>query len=236
MDNPDIFFLLLCVVIAALLPMAGVRYADRTAREVRRRNRPKRPANADFVLSIPSVTIADDLIPLIDDLIAEFPPAGEKRLQVMGGDGKYITLANGEQWRNGIRSWTDKGLNVDYILLDADEEVIRELKGLQFECQQNLGDFSVSVLNRDKATGIGKLVEGLKTRHPTLFFGPGNERAMWIEGNHPEESEFAFDVSYVSPRAMERHETARSLFEKYQSEIDSIAPFCSPIDEAHQTS
>ena len=211
-------------------PFLGFGLAHPTRKWYDRKIRAERPANDHRDLHFASVTAADDLVPLIDTLIEEFPPDGDTKLQIMGGNSNYIAQRNGKQLKKGIISWIKKGISVDYIVFDENKKVIDKFRDIKSKNPSYGSRLQVFVLNRQRASKISPLVDELETHHPTLFFGPGDKRAMWIEGVHEMNSEYAFDVRYVSPNAM-NDENKKNEFQNHHRNINKILEFCSNIDE-----
>lgn len=209
-------------------PFLGLGLAHLTRKRYDRKIKAERPADGHCDLHFASVTAADDLVPLIDTLIKKFPPDDNTKLQIMGGNSNYIAQRNGKKLKNSIVSWIRKGIDVDYIVFDENRKVIDKFRDIKSKNPSYSSRLQVFVLDRQRTSEISPLVDELETHHPTLFFGPGDKRAMWIEGVHEMNSEYAFDVRYVSPNAM--NEKKKGEFEDYRRKIDQVLKFCSNID------
>ena len=61
----------------------------------------------------------------------------------------------------------------------------------------------------------------LYTYHPTLFLAAGNN-AAWIEGLHHRNSTRAYDVEYLSPRAIREWPEKGELFRACKSRLDLV--------------
>ena len=186
-----------------------------------------RPSNSLEVLHIACASISKDLIPLISGLPRKGIPLAGATLRLYGNDARYLVKGNGRQWRNALRRWDKKGLRIKYVLLNADATTHDEMIRLQKE----LDHFEASVANRD---GVNYLVKnGFDTYHPTLFLSSDeNQRAAWLEGLHRPDSEFAYDVEYVSPAAMKKDKALRKHFDDCLSKMKYAMLHCDPIATA----
>lgn len=167
---------------------------------------------------IPVAQIANDLVPLVNEL-----PLKKGTLQFVGYDGGYILGKNRNLWKDSLLEWLKKGLNVEYLLVAPSEEVIEAFRRIKEETKKEIGQLSIfkCIEPAEELSESKKDWEQLKTCHPTLFVGDDKTtRAMWIEGNHPIGSEFAYDVTYVPPDAMDDKQNEK--FERYKKKIKNI--------------
>ena len=178
-----------------------------------------------------SAYAASDLVPWI----LEMGDLQGCRIQVLGGDGTYINQKSGSVWSKGLKDWIEKGLYVDYILLGIDQSTRKRYLDLMTELNRN-NQTRLRVKVARKPNGgypddVNKIREDLRTCHPTLLYGSDrSKRAMWIEGDHQPNSEFAYDVWYVPPNAMD--EECKDEFEHYEHQVETIKPYCVDLIEA----
>ena len=196
-----------CVVVAAQWVWGQTRFA-----------RPRRDARSAEPIFIPAARIATDLVPLINDLARP-----GSRLRILGADGLYFMRENGEFLKDSIRAWVKKGMTVEYILLDPGDGVKQRIMPLIDELSDAGGSLNVFALNHD-ADEISGIVKEMDTRHPTLFFGEDGGNAMWIEGLHRKNSTFAYNVRYISPRAMS--EAQQREFDRHREQMDLVVAHC----------
>ena len=174
-----------------------------------------RPANGVNPIYIRRTRVSTDLVPLINGLAKCGIPFDRSELWVFGSDGRYIVNNDEGPWRKAFDDWADKGLRVKFIILEADDDVrdaMRELK------RTLKGSFDATVLNEG---AIPTLARELETFHPTLFLAEGND-AAWIEGLHHRNSTCAYDVEYISPRAMRKWPEKADLFRSCKDKLDSV--------------
>ena len=193
---------------------------------MRRLEKRRRPSNGHDPIYVQRVSIATDFTPLISGLENSVPFKGSQ-LWIFGSDGRYLVNKKKKKWRSKLSDWSAKGLHIKYILLDADEEVREEVKDLK---DALAGGFDAVCL----AEGVdrGGLRE-LETCHPTLFIGPDDKCAAWIERLHPRDSVYAYDVKYVSPNAM-LASRERAEFEAYKRKLEGVlSQSVSIVDSVH---
>ncbi len=63
--------------------------------------------------------------------------------------------------------------------------------------EDKLDNFKASVANKEGVNYLTK--NGFDTYHPTLSLSNKNQCAAWLEGLHRPDSEFAYNVEYISP-------------------------------------
>lgn len=187
----------------------------------------RRPANGPTRFFLSRVSVASDLIPLIGALLDSLPKGSQPfdpnktfdgcELRIFGSDGRYIVNSKRRKWRRKMKAWTDAGLKIQYILLEADDEVRQGLVDLG-KYMKN-GRFDAIALNEGAVPDIARELE---TCHPTIFLGREGYNAAWIEGFHPRDSVHAYDVEYISPRAMERSRRELETFEYYVARLDAV--------------
>ena len=203
----------------------GVAYVIVVA--MRHREKQRRPANGPNPIYIQRASIASDLTPLIRGLEKEGIPFRDSQLWIFGSDGRYVVKNKGKRWRKALADWNAKGLRIKYILLDADEEVRRELRALKDSMR---GESDAVRLGEGAVLDVA---HELETCHPTLFIGPDGKNAAWIERLHPRDSAYAYDVKYVSPKAM-LAERERTEFESYKRKLEIVLDSSVPIVEGKQ--
>lgn len=181
----------------------------------------RRPANGPAPLFIERVFAASDLTPLIGGLAKAGVPFDGSELRIFGSDGRYIV--KGKKWRREMIGWVRQGLKIRYILLEADEEVSRTM----IELKEEMGDHFDAVALTDGA--IPDVARELETCHPTLFLGGEGRNAAWIEGFHPRDSIHAYDVEYISPRAMQKSRSAKDTFEHYARKLEAVLENSRPL-------
>jgi len=183
-----------------------------------------------------------DLMPIITRLgtkplwgrkVAPIPLCGSKLL-VFSGDGSYMLTGNGTRWREKIVEWATQGLDVKYILLQADDAVKAKFRRLVADVDAAdsgaAGGIEVVVLCPEGRKALGdEVVSKLETVHPTLVIGGNGRNAAWIEGHHEPGSEFAYDISYLSPDELDNNKSARDRFERYRSIVNRVLDHCQPM-------
>ena len=212
------------IVLGGLVPLAGywlAIYADNRAIS---RAKKKRDSNSAAVLSMSVVTIADDLVPLI--LKLDNLKGG--RIRVVGNDGRYIVKRNGRSWHDGILKWTGAGLEVSYVLFGLDEDVREKLRSLSRETEtRGQGRLRVYVLRDKCSEEAASIADELRTFHPTLFAGADGRKAMWLEGIHEADAEYAYNVRYVSPSAMS--DELEEEYREYDGKIYTLMKNCEKL-------
>lgn len=188
----------------------------------------QRPSNGPDPIYIQRVSVATHLTPLIGGL-EKSVPFKDSQLWIFGSDGRYVVKKKKKRWRTELSDWSAKGLHIKYILLDADQEVREELRNLKGEME---GPFDAVCLVEG---ALPDLARELETCHPTLFIGPGNRDAAWIERLHPRDSAYAYDVKYVSPKAM-LASRERAEFDDYRSKLEMVLAHSVPIAADDDTS
>ena len=183
----------------------------------------RRPANGPSPIFIQRVSVATDLAPLISGLA----PFNDCQLWIFGSDGRYVVKGKRKRWRRALSDWSNKGLHIKYILLDADEKVREELLELKDKMK---GKFDAVCLAEG---AVPDLARELETCHPTLFIGPDNKDAAWIERLHPRDSAYAYDVKYVSPNALLAGQGGvRTEFDDYKRKLEVVLRHSIPITGA----
>ena len=193
-----------------------------------RYERYSRPSNGIDAVRIACASISSDLIPLIDGLPKADVPFQGSKLCLFGNDGRYFVKKNGKRWRKKLIQWGNKGLEIEYILLDADTAVREEMRNLK----EQLGDKFEAILADDSLSGYLE-ENGLLTFHPTLFFGPNEQKAAWLEGRHEKDSEFAYNVLYLSPNAVLNRQEFNARFDECDSMIRRVREECTSITLNH---
>lgn len=174
-----------------------------------------RPANGKNPLYIRRARVSTDLVPLINGLAKCGIPFDGSELWVFGNDGRYIVNNDNGPWRKAFDRWMHHGLKIKFIVLEADDDVRDALRHLK---QTHEDSFDATILNEG---AIPTVARELETYHPTLFLAHGNN-AAWIEGLHHRNSMCAYDVEYISPRAMQGWPEKDELFRSCKGRLDLV--------------
>ena len=211
--------------ISAMIPIAAAGLVFVVHRTWSRlASRPARDAWSREVIFIGAAKIATDLVPLIDDLVRP----GSK-LWILGADGLYFKTRNGPMFKDAIRNWVKKGMTIEYILLRPDSRVEGDVRLLVEETRKAKnhetakGKFRVLVLGND-IDEIGSILREIDTRHPTLFFGSDGDNALWLEGLHRRNTQYAYNVRYISPAAMV--DEYKDMFDDYEKKMQKVMSRC----------
>lgn len=163
--------------------------------------------------------VSGKLVPRLDPFVEN----GAK-IQIVGSDGSYSTKSRGNFWIESLERWLKRGAEIDYLLTSADEVALERYERLVEEYE---GDFRLCVIDEDADLDpkLRSLLRDYASSHPTLLENTGNgTRVMWLEGRHPINSEYAYDIEFlVPPDALHDHR-----FERIKSEIASVlsSPAC----------
>jgi hypothetical protein len=120
-------------------------------------------------------------------------------LFIIGGDGAYAFKSKGAFWLRHLENWINRGCTIHYLLCCPDPRSIKVYQNLVAKYPKR---FLLHELdqNIEWPTEVRSLTKKYATFHPTLLeVGSGGGRAMWIENYHPHDSEYAFDIEFVSP-------------------------------------
>ena len=120
-----------------------------------------------------------------------------------------------EKWHRKFRLWIKSGLKITYILLEADADVRQSMRDLKKDIGAGFDAFIL------KEGTIESSIQELRTYHPTLFIGADGQNAAWIEGWHPPDSIYAYDVTYIPPKAMQRT-SEKELFEACKARLSLV--------------
>ena len=222
------------VTLGLLVLIVGVCVASRLddrQKDQRRKTRDYRLADYNSDGRLDSAYAASDLVPWV----LKMGDLKGCRIQVLGGDGDYINGEKGRVWSDGLKNWVDKGLDVDYVLLEVNEHTREQYMCLMDKLNES-GNVHFRVMVAQKPIegypeGVRETEEDLRTCHPTLLYGSDqSKRAMWIEGDHQPNSEFAYGVWYVPPAAMDDERKAE--FTHYERQVEAIKPYCVELVEA----
>lgn len=152
--------------------------------------------------------IATILVPLVNEVLAGRQPVSGTIL-IVGSDGMYVAEKKKKRLQRAIRSWTNRGLHVRYLLVAPDDQALRELERLRAELsdRSRLEILPLKHRLKDAAPKTAALVEVLRTVHPTLIEVADTrrgraKRAMWIEGQHLPNRMYATGNRWVAPDAM----------------------------------
>ena len=236
LDNPVVGMLAGVVAFAGALLMTGA-IAELVDERRAERIRERRLTRLDKPLKIRMAQISSDLAPLIDELPREARKNG--LLRIVGYDGNYVRGPYRTLWKRSLVRWLREGLTIEYILLTKPDPEVESAyrKLLSRENEEARARMDILCVREDvdkedfEDRGID--LDSILTKHPTLFRDyvhaskKGDKkavRAMWIEGIHEPESSVAYDVTYVSDRAMRGEEEEK--YDYYDGQIQSLAGLC----------
>ena len=193
----------------------------------------KRTRRVHVTQRIACASVSKDLMPIVWRLGRELVPFSGSRLVIFGSDGSYLLKPNGNSWQKTIRKWAKKGLKVEYILLDVDDQLRDAYRHMVADHPDML---EVLVLDKTQdPPPLPEVLHDLETCHPTLMIGGNGKCAAWIEGFHERGSEFAYDVHYIAPPDLDPDggkEDERARFYGYQQLLDYVRGYCKPIAPA----
>lgn len=122
------------------------------------------------------------------------------RLYIIGSDGRYAFKGRGIFWLNQLGKWAARGCTIHYLLCSPDYRTL-EMYGDLAQKYDGIFNFYVLTKEQERPPELKALTARYETFHPTLLdVGGGGGRAMWIENYHPLNSEFAFQIDFVSPK------------------------------------
>ena len=185
-----------------------------------------RPANGTNPVHIGEARISSDLIPLLNELMANDASLATGNLCTLGNDGCYVIKdKKGEKWSEQLVNWCRDGLEITYILMDVNDRVSARFSELMTKSQGRL-----QVVTIDKASVDEDVLDYLEHAHPTLLSSDdGESNASWMEGFHASDSDKAYDVLYVSPEAMRRHPGEYRRFQSHRKMLDDVLGSCVPL-------
>lgn len=159
----------------------------------------RRDAFDKKVIFIGVTQIATDLVPLMLKLVRKY--GAELRMRTFGVDGAYFASLTAWLWNFAIKHALKRDVQVDYVLRKMNPKAEKSLSKL---AKSSKGDALRVYVVQDSLLDdeVQAHLDEMRTRHATLFTGPDNARAMWLEGKHKEGGTYAYNVRYVSPRAM----------------------------------
>lgn len=153
------------------------------------------------IIFIGVTQIATDLVPLMRQLVRTY--GNELQIRTFGVDGAYFASFTAWLWNVAIKLSLRRGVQIEYILCEEMDPKAKDSLAKLVEWSSSKGyALRVYVLGPSRPSNVEAHLEEMRTRHPTLFSGPENVRAMWLEGKHKEGGTYAYNVRYVSPRAM----------------------------------
>ncbi|MCW2306220.1 hypothetical protein [Rhodobium gokarnense] len=179
-----------------------------------------RDKNSGSPIFIEAATIADDLVPLLTPHVSE-----GAEIMILGSDGHYARSTNAKKLLTGLRDWIEKGAQVRYLLLEPNDSVDDD--GFRVLLEDYPNNFNISHINRAACRDVPNvefLLEKYKTRHPTLLIN-GDRSAMWVEGYHQPQSVFAYNVKFVSPKALTDLDE-RKEFNTYKEDFERLVDHC----------
>lgn len=164
-------------------------------------------------------------------------PFKGSHLVIFGSDGSYIGTPNGKSWGGTIEKWVGKGLKVEYLLLDVDEQASDQYLSMIRKLSDCSGSLKVSVVaSKQDQRPNQAVLDHLETCHPTLMVGANGRRAAWIEGFHARGSEFAYDVQYIAPADLDRDGGDKDYleqFDQYERLLDHVRDHSKPLSPVH---
>ena len=151
--------------------------------------------------------IATILVPLVNEVFNR-GQAKSGEVLIVGSDGTYLTSEKKRKLHDAILDWTSRGMTVRYLLVQPDEEVLKELDGLRQKLSSggSLEILPLRALPNGAEDDLRPLVTVLQTLHPTLVQFTDNKeiekRAMWIESEHLRGKLHSSGNRWVPPEAM----------------------------------
>lgn len=183
----------------------------------------RRPGNGSLVSKhFFEATISRQLVPRLSPLIE----SGDK-LVVVGGDGMYHATIGGPTWLNGLKSWLEKGLKIDYLIVDGSPELSLPLLSLAMEFPDTFVlQFADIVPSMDRK--IIADIEAMQYSHPvSLTDSYGQLKAIWFENYHSPESHIARNVDYFAQQDIgkqQKQQRALDFIEKARRVLEAIEP------------
>ncbi|MEL6641359.1 MAG: hypothetical protein AAFP98_08620 [Pseudomonadota bacterium] len=172
-----------------------------------RRMKATRSVEGTDPLLIKVASIAKDLSPLIDKL-----HIGRGQIVIVGGDGSYLMNdRTARYFKRSLSRWLKQGLDICYILTCADRAT--ELRFADLCSDKDFPGLKVYSVKETRSSLEAVFCKRYRNFHPTLIETEDHRRAIWLEGDHPDNSEFAYNIKFVSPTAMS------AVYEKEFEEI-----------------
>jgi hypothetical protein len=189
------------------------------SRHSERKMKRERSVDGTDPLLLQTASIAKDLVPLVEKL-----RIGKGEITIVGGDGSYLTnKRTSSYFVKAISNWLSQGVKVKYILVCPSDKA----RGEFYKLEQKLENFEVSAVNGDCEIDTSEFVEKFRNSHPTLLTAEDGRRAMWLEGIHPDGSEYAYNIKFVPPNAMDKGYTEK--FCEIEKELNGMLRVCGPI-------
>ena len=186
----------------------------------------QRDAFAPGVIFIDVTQIATDLVPLMRQLVRDH--GKDLQVRTFGVDGAYFATFTAWLWNWMIKRSLRKGARVEYVLCEELDSKARQSLSKLLNWSSSKGhELYVHVLPASRADAVDAQLSEMRTRHPTLFTLPNGSRAMWLEGKHREGGKYAYNVRYVSPRAMAGR--WEEEFFRQSDMLDAIVAECQPL-------
>lgn len=216
--------ILLGIVAGVAVILLGIQVAKWLDRRANEAEVASRDSNSPDEYAISVAGVSGDLIPLVSGINHQ---AGEARIELFGDDGAYVQLdRKGREWLTGMKHWINDGWNVTYTILHPDETT----KGMFRKLMKDVGEDALVVYVVDHERVISEvhdLIEERRTFHPNLIYDGEGGQGMWVEGTHMAGSEYAYNVEYVSPKAMtpqrlrefKQYEKENNLIRKYSEKL-----------------
>lgn len=207
---------LLGIVAGVLVILLGIKIAKWLDSHANNAEMASRDSNSPVALDFSVTGVSGDLVPLVSGI--EHEP-GKARIDLFG-DGSYVQLdGKGNDWINGMKHWIDNGWNVTYTVLFPSETTKDLLLKLMEDARE--GALVVYIIDDEGDTSQFKdLVDKRRTFHPNLIHDGFGGNGMWVEGTHMAGSEYAYNVEYVSPKAMTAER--QQQFKQYDAENISL--------------
>lgn len=178
------------------------------------------------VIFIGVTQIATDLVPLMLKLVRTY--GNELQIRTFGVDGAYFASFTAWLWNWAIKRSLRKGVQVEYVLCEKlDAKAEKSLSKLVKFAKKKDYKLHVRVLPNARSRGLDIYLNAMRTRHPTLFTVPNKARAMWLEGKHNKGGKYAYNVRYVSPKAMKGKWVKE--FARQSDMLNSIVDACRPL-------
>lgn len=137
---------------------------------------------------------------------------------IVGNDGRYTEKKRGKFWIKTIESWLESGASITYILTDADEVSRKKFEAIAKAYPDNHFRYCELADVSEADEDISKLIKKYYEYHPTLIETSKGDRAMWLEGYHPEDSEYAYDINFITPAKA----NSDDRFDKIKGDLEKL--------------
>ena len=133
-----------------------------------------------------------------------------------------------------LTGWVKSGANVDFFMVGASQKTVAQFQlyserlNIALANKSGAGSFRALQIKCKNSNGKkSNFASEFFEHHPTLF-NLVDGKAMWIEGRHPIDSMYAYDVEFVPPSAMNKERLQQ--FDAYVKKLATLAPDSDKID------